>query len=121
MDNLLLNLLIALVGNELIHNCFEIWGIRQKVHWLNARMESRPHSDWPINIDTDAKAYGLHFALLLGVSGLFFILLLLINLPFKVLVLLGISLLLVSYILTTLNIHKFHLEIGRLLRRFKRH
>ncbi len=120
MENLLLNLLIALIGNELIHNAFEIWGIRQKVAWLHARIDKRPHGEWPININTAVKAYGLHVFLFFVITGVFFGLLLALNLSQTVLLRLGILLLVASYALTTLTIHEFHSEIGVLLKRFKR-
>ncbi len=116
----MLNLLVALIGNELAHNCFEIWGMRQKVSWLQARMDSQPHGDWPININTAAKAYGLHTVLFFGITAILFALLLILNFSQENLIMLGLLLLVISYALTTLTVHEFHLEIGRLLRRFKR-
>lgn len=120
MEKILLTLFVALAGNELVHNCFEVWGMRQKVAWLHARMDKRPHGDWPININTAAKAYGLHTGMFVAINAVLFGILLLFDLGQTRLIEIGLLLLVVSYALTTLTVHEFHLEIGVLLKRFKR-
>lgn len=119
MNETLLKLLVALTINELLHNCFEIWGMRQKVQWLDARIHGKKHSTWPININTELKAYGLHAALFVSITFIVFGILSVINLSSKNLILAGIITLTTSYILTTNKVHAFHLEIGKLLRKFK--
>lgn len=119
MDEILLKLLVALAVNELIHNAFEIWGVRQKVSWLSARMGGRPHGKWPININTDFKAYGLHAALFFIITCLVFFVLLLVDVSNQSLLLSGVIFLIISYAWTTTAVHEYHLEIGKLLRKFK--
>lgn len=119
MDIVLLKLLVALCVNEFLHNSFEIWGIRQKVQWLDARMHDKKHGTWPININTELKAYSLHAGLFIGITGAAFIILLALPLSARQLLIGGIILLSLSYGWTTNRVHYFHLEIGKLLRKFK--
>ena len=118
MEHLLLNFLLALVGTECVHNAVEIWGIRQKVIWLSLKINGNQHGKWPINIDTDMKAYMLHLGIFVISNSLFFGLLLMLHFSAFELVSLGIIALIINYALTTVSVHAYHLEIGLLLRKF---
>lgn len=120
MNESLLKLFVALAVTEFMHNGFEIWGMRQKVQWLDARMNHQKHGKWPININTALKAYGLHAAILVLITGVTYLGLSAFNISSTRLILTGIILLATSYTWTTAKVHFYHLEIGKLLSKFKR-
>lgn len=114
MNNLLL-FLVSLCFSEFIHNMMEIWGMREKVSWLDAAMSGKEHSKWPISIDATAKrVIAFHATVLLLVSGLVYFLLKWLNFSETSLIILGIVILITSYIITTWKVDKFHTEIGKL-------
>jgi hypothetical protein len=117
---LLTVLVAALAFNELIHLMFEVWGARQKVAWLKARMDQKPHGDWPIRIDSLAKTLLLHGALFCLCVGVAFAGLVWLNFHPHILLGLACVLLVVTYSFTTLGMDAFHQEIGALLKRYKR-
>lgn len=119
MNQTWLALLFALCLTGLVHNLIEIWGMRQKVAWLRARIDGKPHGKWPVNIDTGTKTIMLHGLILIIFGGLSWWLALAFDLSNSVLVWGSIITLLLSYILTTAYVDKFHTEIGKLLKRFK--
>lgn len=120
MTNLLAALVAALAFNELIHLVFEIWGIRQKVTWLTARIDHKPHGNWPVNIDTLGKTLLLHGVMFATITCLFFGIMLWLELPTQTLLLVAVVLLVVAYSFTTFGMDGYHREIGRLLKRFER-
>lgn len=111
-----LRLLTALIINEVLHNLFEIWGIRQKVQWLNMSMHGKPHSTWPINIDNNRKVWLLHITMMLLFTSLAYWLLGECGLVDDKLVAIGVGLLIGSYIYTVYKVHFYHSEIGFLIR-----
>ncbi len=118
---LLAALLAALTINELVHILFEIWGARQKVAWLQARMDKKPHGDWPININSLTKTVTLHVVLFFLFTGLAFALFMILELSSRQLLQISIVLLIVTYSYTVFGMDAFHGEIGQLLKRYKPH
>lgn len=119
-EKLLAALVAALAINEFIHVMFEIWGIRQKVAWLRARMDKKPHGEWPLNIDTLAKTLLLHGAMFIILTGLFYGILVYLNVTVLNLLYISVLCLVVTYSLTVFGMDAFHGEIGQLLRRYKK-
>ncbi len=113
-------LILALSLNELIHNAFEIWGARQKVEWLTARIDHKSHGDWPINIDTWVKTILVHSILLAVLVGGFVITFSLLRFEAEAMLLVAIGVMLLSYGYTVYAFDRFHHDIGQLLRRYKR-
>src|SRR3954463_16160100 len=120
MDKTLAGLIFALTVNELVHNLVEAWSIRQKVRWLQARMDNQPHGDWPMHVDTRPKTYLLHTSLLVIIGGSAYLLARLLDISAGVLLTSSLILLLISYVLTTHYIDAYHRDIGALLKRYKR-
>ena len=118
--NTLLQILVSLCIAELIHNAIEIWGMRQKVEWLHLSLGKKPHSRWPVNIDTKLQVGLIHAAIVLLVTGGGYWVLSLINLPTESVIILGIVILLLNYVITTWKVDSFHTEIGRLIRKAKK-
>src|SRR5437868_922418 len=112
--NSALIILVSLCFTEIIHNIFEVWGIRQKVQWLKLASSGKPHGRWPLNIDTGLKTVILHACLLLFFSAISFVVLGSFNLSADVLIKIGIILLLFNYAYTTWKVNRFHEEIGEL-------
>lgn len=108
-------LLVALAVTELVHNRFEVWGMAQKVLWLERRLRKRPIGRWPINIDRPWKTIVLHLLLLVVVGAIVWVTLGQLGNQRQRLAAAAI-LLLINYGLTTAQVDRFHRQIGRLLR-----
>lgn len=115
-----LQLLVALAVGELVHNLFEIWGMRQKVAWLGLNMDGKPHGKWPLYIKTYTQVWVLHISILVFVAGLSYGLFALLNISDNVAILIGIMTLLLCYGIVVHKVHRFHMEIGRLIRKAKK-
>ncbi|MES2970863.1 MAG: hypothetical protein V4702_00905 [Patescibacteria group bacterium] len=120
-EKLLAALVASLAINEFIHIIFEIWGIRQKVAWLAARLDKKPHGKWPINIDSLVKTLALHLTLFIFFVGLAFLWLTLGEFSTQTLLKVSIFALIVTYAYTVLGMDAYHSDIGKLLTRYKRH
>lgn len=118
--DILLAVLVALCFTSFVHNTLEIWGIRQKVHWLKMSMQGLGHGAWPINIDSKAKTAVLHTAIFLTVTGVVILCLNFLNISEKGLFILGIFVLTASYIYTTWRVDQYHSEIESLIHRVKK-
>lgn len=115
----LLPLLFALACAEYIHNSLEVWGMRQKVEWLEARLDKRKHGTWPVNIDTKLKTALLHAAILILITALAWQAAVWLKLSNEQLVGSAIIILFLNYVSTTITVDAFHREIGLLLKRYK--
>lgn len=118
--NTWLTLLFALAWAELVHNAVEIWGMRQKVAWLAARMDGRSHGNWPVNIDTKLKTAALHVVILIAAGGVAWLVAVILELQNDQLAGVAIAVLGLNFIYTTATVDSFHREIGSLLKRFRR-
>lgn len=113
-------LVAALAINEFVHIVFEIWGLRQKVAWLTARMDKRPHGDWPININSLTKTILLHaclFCLFVITAFLGFSFM---DLSSHAMLQISIIVLLITYAYTIFGMDAFHGDVGKLIKRYKR-
>ncbi len=119
-EKILAALVAGLALNELLHIVFEIWGIRQKVSWLTARMDSKPHGAWPLNIDTLAKTLLLHSLMFIVFSGFSFALFSYLNLSIETSLQLSILFLVFTYSFTVFGMDAFHGDIGKLISRYKK-
>ncbi|HVF69775.1 MAG TPA: hypothetical protein VNA13_04400 [Xanthomonadales bacterium] len=93
----------------------EIWGMRQKVSWLELSLKGKKHGRWPVNIDTKFKTVIFHLIILVVTGGIMFLVLSLVNFSGQTLILLGIIFLILNYIFTTWKVDSFHTEIGKLI------
>lgn len=118
MSNLLI-LLVSLCIVEAIHNEIEVYGMRQKIHWLKSAMNGKAHGHWPIHIDTRLKTGVLHLFILIFFGGISFVLIKSIDLSMTSLVATALIVLLLNYIRTTWKVNLFHDEIGQLIRTVK--
>jgi len=115
----LLIILVALCFSEFIHNVIEIWGMRQKVSWLDLSLAGKKHGRWPVNIDTKFKTLVLHILIILISGGGAYLLLKLLNMSNEKLVFIGIVISIVNYICTTWKVDSYHSEIGRIIKNAK--
>lgn len=116
----LLTLLVSFCITELIHNAIEIWGIRQKTQWLSLSLRGKEYGKWPINIDTKFKTAILHGLILILITSAAYFLLQFLNLTNEFLVVIGITILLVNYIITTWKVDSLHTELGKLIKSAKK-
>ncbi len=120
MDQTLVNLALALVTNELIHNAFEVKGMRNKVQRLVAYMDKKQYKELPININTRAKSYGISVLAFVLFVGILFGFYSLINITPDTAIKLIIVILVASYFVTGVMVDKFHVDIERVTKRFKK-
>lgn len=119
MNTALVSLVFALAVNEFVHNLFEVWGMRQKVSWLQHRMDGVKHKKWPIDINSSFKTLLIHLCLIMPVTGFTYLAVTLLNVDNTVLLWAATLTLVLSYGVTTFKVDKFHTEIGSLLNRYK--
>lgn len=119
MDQSLVNLMLALAANELIHNVLEIKNMRDKVTRLTTYMAGKPYKEIPLNIDTRAKSYGISFVAFLLIVGALFGLFTWLNLAPETAIKVTIGLLIVAYAVTAVTVDQFHVDIEKVTRPFK--
>jgi hypothetical protein len=120
MDQMLLNLVLALAVNELFHNFAEVKNMREKVNRLQCYMQNKPYKEIPLNIDTRAKSYALSFSIFLVVVSLGFGFFTWLDLNSDVALKLIAGLLIVTYALTAITVDQFHVEIEKVTKPFKK-
>lgn len=118
MDQTLINLLLALATNELIHNIIEANSVRQKVARLSAYINKKPYQEMKVKVDTRAKAYGIATVAFVVVTGILFGIFSLINLQGNTALWYGIVVLVLAYFVSGILLDKFHVEIERVTRPF---
>ncbi len=118
MNYTLLNLILALLTNELLHNVIEIMSVREKVKRLDAYSSGRKWKEMKLNIDTRTKSYSLSLVglivVVLPLWGLFMWLSFSLYTALKY----GIIVLVLTYWLTAIGLDKYHVEIERITRRY---
>lgn len=120
MDQSLLNLVLALATAELLHNIMETSNVRRKVARLHAYINKKPFPEIPMNIDTRPKAYGLTIASFVILVGILFGVFSLVNLEgnaalWYLIVILSLAFFGLAYLLD-----KYHVEIERVTKPFKK-
>lgn len=120
MEQMLMNLLLALAANELIHNIAEVAGMRNKVKRLTAYMDKLPFKELPVNIDTRLKSYAVSTVLFVVFVGLLYTVFSVIALDTTVALWTAIGLLVLSYFTTAVLVDAYHVDIEQVTRRFKK-
>ena len=119
MDQTLINLMLALAANELIHNILEVQNMREKVKRLAAYIAGKSYKELPININTRLKSYGISFVAFILIVSSLFAFFTWIDLPFDTALKVAIGLLVVSYAVTAVTVDQFHVEIEKVTKPFK--
>jgi heme/copper-type cytochrome/quinol oxidase subunit 1 len=117
---LLAILLFSLCINELLHVAFEIWGINQKVDWLNARIENQKHGKWPLEINSFLKTIALHIIAFIVITGVCMLILLRMNPSLESLLTMSVIMLIITYSFTTISVDNYHNKIGLIINRYKK-
>lgn len=120
IDTVLLNLLLAPVTNELIHNAAEIKGMRDKVTRLQAYINGKQPKEMPFNIDTRLKSYGLSLGIFTIAVGVLFAFYTWLDLHPNTAIKLAVGLLIFTYALTAITVDQYHVEIERVTKPFKK-
>ncbi len=118
MDQFLLNLVLALVTAELLHNIMETGNVRRKVARLRAYIDKNPVKEMPINIDTRPKAYGLSFVSFIVLTSVLFGIFSVINLRGEVALWYVVGVLTLAFFSLAVLLDKYHVEIERVTRPF---
>lgn len=120
MNQTIINLLLALATNELLHNGLEINNMREKLRRLSAYMNKKSYKELPVNIDTRAKSYTVSFiafvVFILPLWGVFTLL----NLEQSLALKLILSLLVGSYIVTAVVADQWHVDIEKITKPFRK-
>lgn len=120
MQNIYLSLALALAANELIHNVFEVAGMRRKLTRLAAYIDKRPFKEMRLNINTRTKSYALALVVFLVFVIPLYILFLWLDLDTDTGLRLIIFFLVVSYSVTAVTVDQFHVEIEKITKKFKK-
>ncbi len=120
MNQTIINLLLALATNELLHNGLEINNMREKLRRLSAYMNKKSYKELPVNIDTRAKSYTVSFiafaVFVLPLWGAFTLL----NLDQTFALKLIVCLLIASYIVTAVVADQWHVDIEKITKPFRK-
>ncbi len=120
MDQSLINLMLALAANELIHNVLEVQNMRDKLKRLSTYMAGKSYKEIPLNIDTRLKSYGLSFTIFIVVVGALFAFFSWLSLSPDTAVKTVIVLLVLSYAATAVTVDQFHVDIEKITKPFKK-
>jgi uncharacterized transporter YbjL len=118
IDQTLLNLVLALAANELLHNVMEAMNVRHKVRRLHAYIENKPFEEMPMKIDTRHKAYSISLGVFIIVTGVFFAIFSALNLNGNDGLWVAAILLIAAFFSEAYLLDKFHVEIERVTRPF---
>ena len=118
MNQDLINLILALSVNELIHNALEVINMREKLRRLSAYMNKKTYKELPVKIDTRAKSYGISFiaffVVVLPLWGIFT----LIDLEQTTALKLIAGLLIAAYSVTAITVDQWHVDIEKITKPF---
>jgi len=120
MDQTLINMALALATNELLHNIMEVSSIRNKVARLQAYVDKKEYKEMPMNIDTRPKAYAISAVAFVVLVGILFGVYSIFNINADTAIKIIIGLLVVTYIVTVVTVDKYHIEIEKVTRLFKK-
>lgn len=118
MDQVLINLALALAANEVVHNIAETMNVREKVRRLKAYIDKDSYKEMSVKIDTRAKAYAISVAAFVVVVGVLFGFFSLMNLNGNQALWWLIGMLVVAYFSTAVLLDKYHVDIERVTRPF---
>lgn len=120
MNQTLLNLILALSLNELIHNVLEVDNMRKKLARLTATIDKKAYKELPVNIDTRAKSYSVSLIAFVAFVGPLWLLTTWLSLDQTLILKLSIGLLVASFLATAFTVDKWHVDIEKITRRFKK-
>lgn len=118
MSQFLINLTLALVTADLLHNLAEASNVRNKVARLSAYINKQPYTEMKMKIDTRPKAYGLAAASFVILTGTSLIIHSFLNLGGDTALWYAIVVLVISYFVLGVLLDKYHVEIERVTRPF---
>ncbi|MDB5184150.1 MAG: hypothetical protein JWO07_831 [Candidatus Saccharibacteria bacterium] len=118
MTQFLINLTLALVTADLLHNLSESANVRNKVARLSAYINKKSYTEMKMKIDTRAKSYGLSIAGFVVLTGIPLAVLSFINPHGDGALWYAIIVLFISYFGLAVMLDKYHVEIERVTRPF---
>ena len=108
-------LLAALAINEFVHNIFELWGLSQKLTWLDKGLKGIKPGTWPIHIDTKVKTFALHSLMLVLVAGLTFFTFVIVQVSTETSLIIAALALVFNYMYVVIKTDSIHEHIGRII------
>lgn len=120
MNQTLINLILALATNELIHNFMEVSNIRKKVTRLDTYIKKKPYKEDNMNIDTRAKSYSISVIIFVFMTGALFGVYSVFDISGDTALKTIIALLVASFFVTAVTVDKFHVEIEKVTKKFKK-
>lgn len=118
MNQNLINLLLALATNEMVHNVLEVKNMREKLKRLTAYMNKQPYKELPINIDTRLKSYSISLLAFVAFVGPLWLMFSWIDLSENTALKLLVGLLVAAFAATAVTVDKWHVDIEKITRPF---
>lgn len=120
MNQTLLNLALALSLNEIIHNYLEVHNMRGKLKRLTAYMQKKQYKEMPFNIDTRLKSYTVSLIAFVAIVGPLWLVFTWLDLEQILALKIIVVYLMLAYAVTAVSVDKWHVEIERITRQFKK-
>jgi hypothetical protein len=123
MDQTLINLLLALITNEFLHNIAEVSGMRKRItelDFLSRGKEPKKEKELPIKISNSTSAMIFATVLFVVVVGLLWALFTWIDLSGNAALWYGIVVLVLTYFTTAYTVDKFHWHVNKVAKRLKK-
>lgn len=115
---LLLNIVLALALNEVIHNLLETMSVRKKVARLSAYINKKPYSEMKLNIDTRLKSYAISLASFLLITFVALVFFMWLDLPADTALVVAALLLVFAYAVTAVSLDQYHVDIEKVTKPF---
>lgn len=113
-------LLLAFVFAHSLHAIGESTNVLSKLERLTNAVHKKKLKPYPMNIDTRAKSYALGFGVIAAVTVITYAMLSILDFTNTSFVLVALSLLVVTELITTVKIDKYHVEIEKLIKKFNK-
>lgn len=113
-------LVLALCINEFVHVCSEAWAARDKVKRLNDYINKKPHKEMKLKVDTRLKSYIFSLGIIMILTPVFYIAINLLDLSNNTCLLLSALVLVASYIVGFVWMDKYHVDIEKITKIFKK-
>ncbi len=113
-------LVLALCINEFIHVCSEAWAARDKVKRLSDYVNKKPHKEMRLKVDTRLKSYAFSMSIIIILTPIFYFAINILNLSNETCLILSIVALVLSYVVGFVWMDKYHVDIEKVTKIFKK-
>lgn len=115
---LLLNIVLALAANEVVHALAEVTSARGKVARLSAYINKRSYKEMKLKIDSRLKSYTVSLAMFLVITSIFFAFFLWLDLTTETALATTAVLLVFAYAVLAVGLDQYHVDIEKVTKPF---